>query len=446
MVTRALLVLLALALIAGPAAAAPPPLPNPAGNGSSGNASGGKGPSGRIPRIGSGTATATATSAAGLLDLAAAVIVPADLPEPGFGVANASLQTIDQFAAYLGGYTGGAAADQSKAKANLTSAGWTESYYINLAKPSGDDATKNSADVYIGLARFGGAKGGAAGYELLHAALAAGGYQKAQGGAAAGDQSSVTRHSYTASDGRKVAELDMIFQSGEMVVEIDLFDYSNQPPAVSDLQTIATAQAKRVKNVPASPGLSLRALSLTASAITTNYAYYSRLGGKQIPYRGETADTLTSDDGYYAGQKIDDIFQLEQWTPGADGKDGDYVEYFLTLYQFESVKDATAAVESWPQGFVENPGTGITDGQVLASPPQLGDDSAMVSLTYKRANGVSAPGYIFYVATGAMMMVVTVESPAKPTKAGATTLAKAALACVTNSACAPLPVPAGLGA
>lgn len=444
MVTRALLVLLALALIASPAAAAPPPLPNPTGNGSSGNASGGSGPSGRIPRIGSGAATAT--SNAGLLDLAAAVIGPADLPEPGFGVANGSLQTIDQFATYLGGYTGGTAADQSNALTSLKSAGWTQSYYINFAAPSGDDATKNSADVYIGLARFTGAKGGAAGYDLIRAALAAGGYFKAQGGGTVGEQSSVTRHSYTASDGRKVAELDMLFQSGEMVVEIDLFDYANQPPDLSDLQTIATAQATRVKHVPASPGLSLRALPLTASAITTNYAYYSRLDGKQIPYRGETADTLTSDDSYYVGQKINDIFQMEQWTPGADGKDGDYVEYLLTLYQFESAKDATAAVDHWPQGFVENPGTGITDAQVLSNSPQLGDDSAMVSLTYKRTNGVSAPGYIFYVATGAMMMVVTVESPAKPTKAGATALAKAALACVTNGACAPLPVPAGLGA
>jgi hypothetical protein len=43
------------------------------------------------------------------------------------------------------------------------------------------------------------------------------------------------------------------------VVEIDMLDYTNQPPASSDLKTIVAAQAKRVKHPPTRPGLSTRA-------------------------------------------------------------------------------------------------------------------------------------------------------------------------------------------
>jgi hypothetical protein len=180
--------------------------------------------------------------------------------------------------------------------------------------------------------------------------------------------------------------------------------------------------------------------------MNSNYAYYSRLNGKQVPYNGETASDLSSNDDYYAGQKISDIFQMEQWTPGADGKDGDFVEYFLTLYQFATAKDAAAALASWPKNFVDNPGTGITQAASVSAPLSLGPGAAMVSVTYKRSNGVSAPGYVVYAAAGSIFMIVTVESPAKPTKAGVTAVAKAALACLKSSSCDPLPVPSGLGA
>jgi hypothetical protein len=193
--------------------------------------------------------------------------------------------------------------------------------------------------------------------------------------------------------------------------------------------------------------LSLRALAL---ANATNYfsAYYLRVDNVQIPLDGEDSAQLASDDRHFSGEKVLSSFSLEQRPPSADGNDDDYLEYAVELDQFATAKDAAAALTAWPKAFTSTAGSGQPGPNILsANPPKLGDHSAMVSVIHNdRGNGVNAPGSVLYVSVGAVLMIVTVESPAKPAEAAVLALVKADLACLTGGACDPLPIPDGLGA
>jgi hypothetical protein len=414
MAFRALVVLLALMLIATPAAAAPPPLPSPSGD-------------------------------AGPVDLAAAVFPPFALLGSGFGVSNGRYLAIDEVADSINNLQGGSSADLANVAGTLKDAGWAQSYAIIFGAPAPGLPGENRAEAFIELDRYAGASGAAAGYDLLHNGFQTLGFREAPGAPAVGDQSWAGRHAAATSDQRQVAELAMIFQAGANVVTINLRDYTNQPPDMSTLRAIADGQAKRLDHPPDASGLSLRALAF-ANVTTYFSAYYLRVDNIQIPLDGEDSAQLASDDRYYSGQKIVSSFTLEQRPPSADGNDGDYLEYAVELNQYATAKDAAAALATNPKSMAGNPGPDYAAATLTPNPPALGDGAAVLAVTFKRSNGVNAPGYLVFVVSGAVMMTVTVESPAGPTKAAVTAVAKAALGCLAEGACDPLQVPSGLGA
>jgi hypothetical protein len=414
MASRALVVLLALMLVATPAAAAPPPRPGPSGG-------------------------------AGPVDLAAAVYPPFDLLGPGFGVSNGRYLAIDEVAASINNLHGGSSADLPKVAGALEDAGWAQSYAIIFGAPAPGLPGKNRAEAFIELDRYAGANGAAAGYELLHRGLQTLGFQEAQGAPAVGDQSWVARHAAATPDQRQVVELAMIFQADGIVAEINLLDYTNHPPAIGTLETIADRQAKRLDHPPDASDLSLRALAF-ANVTTYFSAYYLRVDNVQIPLDGEDSAQLASDNRYFSGQKIVSSFSLEQRPPGRDGNDGDYLEYAVELDQYATAEAAATALATLPKSMAGNPGPDYAAATLDPDPPKLGDGAAVLAVTFTRSNGVSAPGYLVYVVSGAAMMTVTVESPAKPSQAAVMALAKADFACLTEGACQPLPIPDGLGA
>jgi hypothetical protein len=383
---------------------------------------------------------------AGLLDLAAFVPTPDDLPDPGYGIYNGAYRTLDATAAGINGASGGTGADLAAVRSALEQAGWRQGYYLNLAIPSGDDPSKAATDYYVSLTAHADAKGVAAGYDLLRRANADGGYLKAKGGKTVGDGSVLTRRQYTNNDGSTTTQLDVVFRAGTVVAEVDLIDYAGETHKVDEVQALAESLATRLAKPPGTPGLGLRTIRLTGNNVTTNYDYYERLNNTEIAYFGETRATARSNDDYYVSQGVTDRYGLRQTVPNTDGKDTDYVDYYLTLYQFGKPAQAAGALKSWKDQTVASPGAGLSAVKEVAGVPKLGDQSAMLSVTYDRGNGVSAPGYLVYVAVGPILAIAVVEAVPGPSQAALTKVAKAVATCLTKGSCSVIAVPAGLGA
>lgn len=415
MTSRALLVALILALATAAPAAAKPATPTP------------------------GTSGTPGTSAP--LDLAALVLHPADLADPGYGVSNGGYQTLAQTAAQLNATQGGTDADLPGVKSALTKAGWRQGYFLDLAIPSGDDPTKVGGLVYLGLNAYADATGAAAGYDLVRTANAAAGYLKASGGQPVGKRSVLTRKRSTNSSGAVVAELDLVFQTQTVVAELDLFDYAGQAPAVETMQALAATLAQRLTSPPKTPGLSLRAPHLAGTGVSSAYEYYKRLSGVQFGYYGEAGTQVKSDDRFYAGSGVTDVWSADQGVASADGKDPYYGEYNLGLYAFDTAAHARSALTTFSQNFLSDPVTGYSNVQAVANPTKLGDDrSALVSFTYDRGGGVSTSGFKYYVVVGSTLAEVLVEAVPGAPQAAAEAVTRAVAACLKQI---PLPRPAG---
>lgn len=72
------------------------------------------------------------------------------------------------------------------------------------------------------------------------------------------------------------------------------------------------------------------------------------------------------------------------------------------------------------------------------------DPAALVAYTYDRG-GVSTSGFEYYVVVGSMLATVQVDAVPGAPQAAAETVARAVAACLKQSPCPDLPVPAGLG-
>jgi hypothetical protein len=380
-----------------------------------------------------------------LVDLAALALVPSDVDEPGYGNITGRYQTLDEVASSLNSLEGGTDADLPSYTGALTDAGWKQTYFDRIGIASGDDPSKYGTVIYNALSEHADGKGATAGYDLLREANAAAGYLKARGGATVDDKSVYTRRQGTASDGTTYQELDLEFLSGTFVVEIDLVDYTDEAPAVATIQALGEALGDRLaKAGEIGIGFGPKALRLKGNGVATSYEYYKRISGAQVADYGQTLAQVRSDDRYYKGLGITDIYFLGQTAPVA-GSDTNMVDYWLSLYRFGKAADAKSTVSDWSKNFVDNPPSGYTDLAVAARPAKIGTASTTVTYSRTDSGGSTVQGVTVYAATTDVLAIVTVEAVAGATQQSAETIATAAVKCLgRTTACARLAIPTDL--
>jgi len=283
----------------------------------------------------------------------------------------------------------------------LEDAGWMQGYWVSFGIQSGDDPSLFATVIYNALTEFEDEDGAEVGYDLLRDGNASSGFLPVSGADDIGDDSSVTRAATTASDGRPLNYLDVVFRVGPVVAEIYIAEYSDNDPDLETISALAESVADRLEDAepPAEPGLSQRSLFIFGDGVRTSYNYYNRLADQQISPSGTTAAQTRSDDRFYSDAGVIDVYLVVQSMELADADDG-ALSYFLYLYRFEDEQNASAALEDWTQIWADSPSTGYEDVAEVRDAATIGDKSTVFSQIFAPADGDDLDGFRTYFLVG----------------------------------------------
>ena len=127
-------------------------------------------------------------SSSDLLELAALVLLPSDLDEPGFGIVEGYYTSLKADSRFFNSMLGGSDDDLADVTAQLEEAKWQQSYFYQLGIASGDDPSFYATRVSNSFIQFEEEDGAAEGFDLWREALASSGYLKATGAEKVGDE------------------------------------------------------------------------------------------------------------------------------------------------------------------------------------------------------------------------------------------------------------------
>jgi hypothetical protein len=380
------------------------------------------------------------------LDLPAMVPDPADLPDDGYGVSFGESRTLTGYAVYLNDLGGGSTADLADLESELEDAGWSQSYRIWLSLPSEDDPDFFERNIIVELVEYAADAGAEAGYDLIVETYEAAGFEESPGGDGLGDQAVLYRTSGSADTGEAYRWLDLIVQSGPIVAQVSIIDFSNDSPPASEAEEIGEALLARVEAIQedGSVGLGRSVQRLDGEGVSYNNDWYRRLDGESRIAYGESARDFEADNAWYQENGETDIYQLNQVVPAEDESDPVYV-YIVTLVQFEDEDAAEVFIDEQPTLFVESPPAGVSDAELIEDAEEFGDQSALASFVRTRTDGSEANAFEYIVRLGDKVAHVQLNSVADVPQEAVEELARGQIECLEEEGCDFAPVPEALG-
>ena len=376
------------------------------------------------------------------LELPALTITPDDIDEPGYGLSNGLTTSVADDAALINSLLGGAEEDAADIQEQLEEAGWKQSYWVTFAIASGDDPSLNGTVIYNALTEFADEDGAEVGFDLLTEGNASSGFLPVRNADDIGDDSVYTRAATTASDGRPLNYLDVVFRIGPVLAEIYIGEYSEADPKIETITALAEAVADRLDGaeIPEEPGLSQRALFIAGDGVRTTYNYYNRLAEQQISPFGTTAAQSRSDDRFYRDAGVIDVYLVVQSMELADADDGS-VGYFLYVYRLDDEENATAAIEEWSQTWADSPTAGYEDVETVRGADTIGDESTLYSHTFVPDVGNDLDGFRAYFQVGDTVVSLIMHGATGISEDAFVEIANAAADCLgADEPCAPLSV------
>ncbi len=368
-------------------------------------------------------------SARAPLDLAALVLVPADLTgRPDAATVSGAHFTV---------------ADYSGQKAiEVKAAGHVGGYETWLATPGA--AKDRTWQVAVALDEFTSADGGSAGF----AALASG--TSVITDQTIGDQAGIS--SFDDKDPYDESKPDkgytLVFRVNRIVATIYVDEYTGKKPKASEAESLGKIVAGRIErglaNKSAGPGLGTRTLRLAVPMLNTFQDNYFRLGGKDVFgsfYGDQPKGTPTFDetyphatDVYFAGQN--------------DTGDASSPTYFARLARFTSNYWAAKYVKTYLTVTASGP-AGWQHVKEIKDGKDFGDQSHTATFTLPAAQGAPGPtiyGAAIVARSGATIVAIRVQGFKRVPVALVEGLVAAQMKCLTATArCAALKVPAGMG-
>lgn len=381
-------------------------------------------------------------------DLAALTIPPTEFDIDGYGVDIGRYTTIDEDAATINTANDGSNSDLADVRDQLEAAGWQQSYYTRSGALDPDDQSLFAVFIYIGITRYKNADGAAAGYELLRDANKNSGYTAVRNADQIGDASALSKRKTTLDDGTPLNALEVLVQIETFVAEVRLTDYTGDVPDQATMLALGQTQSDILADAKPAVGLSLKVPQLVGDVVTTKSGYYARLNGDVIPYPGEPPKDVRSDEKYYDGIGLTNLYYSRQTLPSTSGNQDDYAEIAFNFFEFDGQDSAQAAYDDYDSGFANTTDSSYSDIAKVRKAATFGDDSATYSYTYQRPNnGGTVNGYRVGILVGSVMVVLYADSGGEVPLDAVETIADAAATCAgKKTACKPLDLPDGLAA
>jgi hypothetical protein len=381
-----------------------------------------------------------------IIDLAALVLRPSDIDETGYGITSGWYSSLGEIATFFNDLLGGRASDVADVEARLEAAGWQRGYGLRLAVPSEDDPDVRAVEIVSELALLATEEDAADYVALRQETLASIGLRRERDAAPVGEGSVAYRGSGEFNDGSPWAELNISFQVGRIAAEVDVYDLTGGSPALETAESAAAVLADRIAEGAdgSAGGLADAVLRLNGEGLDRWHTYYERLDGNELALYGESSAEVRERDQNKEEDGIEsNVFTRQSFFVREDSSD--FLDYQAYVYQFDGDEAASAAMASWPDGFVEDPGSRYSDVERPRRQPDVGDGSVAIGYTWERSDGSAAPGYTIYARVGDLMFQLYVDSQAGVPLAEVVPIAEAMATCLgADEPCAEMERPDSL--
>nr|MBA3337355.1 hypothetical protein [Chloroflexia bacterium] len=374
------------------------------------------------------------------LDLAALLLRPADLPEPGYGLSSARLLGLDEEVA---GIAAPGIIDPVELSTRLTEAGWQRRYVsslIRLADPA-DPTSEVEANVLSTVTEYVTAEGASAGFALLDGEL------ERQNPSAVdlpnitviGEESELTRvEVFDPATGDPLPQLNLTFRVGNLIGDVLVADPRQAQPDEAQILSLGQTLLSRFEAESAdTPGLGSGVLRLRGDAAGPDLLdAYTQFDGIAVPLTGDTPATLAAREAAYG--EATDVYEIRH-SLNLSGEIPPY--YHLTMSRYTTTRLAAAAIDDPP---TSTELVGSVETALVSGAQSFGDESQTYSYLVIQADGSQSEGFQIAARVGERVALLELDGlPAVPL-AVVEALVAQQVACMEapDKRCEPAPVPA----
>ncbi|MGH2532133.1 MAG: hypothetical protein ACRDJW_07465 [Thermomicrobiales bacterium] len=383
------------------------------------------------------TPEATAIQA---FDLPAMILRPEDIGS-GYGMLTGDARFSDletmagTFAAALG-------VGEGEARERLESAGLVTVYNATFALPAepGEAGTARIVSTFLYL--YGSNVGGQTGYDMLTEAWGKPGYEAVEGTKQWGNATQLAR--INQSDGAD-QRLLLSFRVHELVVGVVIQDGTGSAPTVEEIEALASALRRRMREVEAGGGPELPARSLHINPggrfdLTLSESY-DRLDGTTLRRYGEAAEMLAQREASYGvAPNVYHTVQVVQRRGVDENQPFTIVTAFILNFD-----DEDAAAEFVANGVAPYlQAAGVGRARVADDARSFGDASTAVIYDINYPQGIEATGYAYFLQVDNQVAVVQADAPGGVALDAVEKLVQRQVDCLNGGSCEAVGVPSGL--
>lgn len=384
-----------------------------------------------------------------LVDLAAAVLTPADAEAagmPGFGrFGNGHQRQLEEYAQQRAQFQG---ISLDEAVVALTDAGWLQGYSAELGLPDqpGAQNAQPTAVLFSSIYQYVTAEGASAAlaYITNYAGVTEATVDTSIDGPTIGDESIWVHTTSSTLDAQGPSdEVAVVFRIGDLVGAIGSIDYTVtatetatptavDPAWVDQVAALASLVEEHLNDIGDAPGLSklVTRIGSDAAMPTLTDEGYRRLDGTDIPYFNGYTDGFPG----FATAATD----AYEYTAALGQGDDPFEPYYaLRVYQFPD----DAAASDFLAQTLTNSGDG---GSPVPEGAAIGDESIMVPESFEPEPGFTVRGYLAFVRVGDRVSLILFESgDHRPDPAVVIGLAEQQASCLSTGVCPMQPIPTG---
>lgn len=376
-------------------------------------------------------------------DIAAMTLIPADLPQPGYGLESGNRLTIEEEARSAVAYRGGerAVEDVADFAVQLRNAGWRERYVTVLALPAAADPGRVERRIVSYVTLYADARGAEQGFALMEDESAVPTAEDVPGSRTLGAQSEITRDTGTIVVGdQPYQSIDLTFRLDTLTAGVLIYDNRNLQPEIAEVEALATTLLARIQTVLATggPGLGPRALRLggAAETIVFDEEGYELLGDTLVPYVGEAPDIQAVREVNYG--VATDVYAVYQALVNGDAEPNDDPYLVARLYRFAN----DAAASQWLAGLPDQLRAApeeYADVTALTEGVAVGDESLALAYAFQASDTLVTRGYLLAVRIGPVVARIQIDALPEPSLTVVRTLAETQAVCLADPSGAACP-------
>jgi hypothetical protein len=343
-----------------------------------------------------------APDASRMVDLAWVALIPADLPEPGYGQGTSTLFSAADYAE-------AAALDQDKAtierfSRELQAAGWQRAYRSALLLPSSADTDQPARSIQSFVSQCADEASASRALVLLQTALIDyRGFEPETLPTPITDEAILLRKTSASSPGEPDDQLRLLVRDGPFLIDLLIIDVTDAAPLPAEAITLIGVLQDRIQEVVAgtSPMLSGAVQRLDPeedSQVTDGYRRRSNqhIAGYQAP--SELTATI---DARLGGLGVIDLYRYAAvWL--------EWAQYGVDVLRFASEADAAAQFRTLVAQELAKAGHDLRDVTELGDLPPLGDDFFVVTFTVSGPEQrLPEPVYVAWIRDGDRVAEIT---------------------------------------